>query len=121
MKWSKKKAHTPKKETYYRTAKKKHCKAICSDFYVGDDEYFYYTINGQDYEYNSFTHGDVYKMEDECMAAAEKHIDDLRREPTMTISQFIKFVESCTGNSEFIELLAKGGQQDENTHKTETA
>lgn len=93
MKWSKKKAHSPKKETYYRTAKKKHYQATCNGFYVGDDEYFYYTINGQDYEYNSFTHGDVYKSEGECMAAAEKHIDDICREPTMTMSQFIELVE----------------------------
>lgn len=80
MKWSKKKVYTPEKEPYYRTAKKKHYRAICNSFYVGDDEYFYYTINGQDYEYNSFAHGDVYKSEDECMAAAERHIGRVTHE-----------------------------------------
>ena len=99
MKWSKKKAHTPKKETYYRTAKKKHCKAICNDFYVGDDEYFYYTISGQDYEYNSFTHGYVYKSEDECMAAAEKHIDSMSAKSNVNVNKeaFLGLVESTLG------------------------
>ncbi len=97
MKWSKKKAHTPKKETYYRTAKKKHYQAICNDFYVGDDEYFYYTISGQDYEYNSFTHGYVYKSEDECMTAAEKHIDYISKESSINKEQFLNVIESTLG------------------------
>lgn len=99
MKWSKKKAHTPKKETYYRTAKKKHYKAICNDFYVGDDEYFYYTISGQDYEYNSFTQGDVYKLEDECMAAAEKHIDKMSAKSNVNVNKeaFLNVIESTLG------------------------
>lgn len=97
MKWSKKKAYTPKKETYYRTAKKKHYKAICNDFYVGDDEYFYYVINGQDYEYNSFTHGDVYKMEDECMAAAEKHIDKMSAKSNVNKEELLNVIESALG------------------------
>lgn len=97
MKWSKKKAHTPKKETYYRTAKKKHCKAICNGFYVGDDEYFYYAINGQDYEYNSFTHGDVYKSEDECMASAEKHIDKMSAKSNVNKEEFLNVIESTLG------------------------
>lgn len=99
MKWSNKKVYTPKKEPYYRTAKKKHCKAICSGFYVGDDEYFYYTINGQDYEYNSFTHGDVYKSEDECMAAAEKHIDKMSVKSNVNVhkEEFLNVIESTLG------------------------
>lgn len=97
MKWSKKKAHTPKKENYYRTAKKKHCRAICNGFYVGDDEYFYYTINGQDYEYNSFTHGDVYKSEDECMAATEKHIDKMSAKSNVNKEEFLNVIESTLG------------------------
>ena len=99
MKWSKKKVYIPKKETYYRTAKKKHCKAICSGFYVGDDEYFYYTINGQDYEYNSFTHGDVYKSEDECVAAAEKHIDKMSAKSNVNVNKeaFLNVIESTLG------------------------
>lgn len=97
MKWSKKKAHTPKKETCYRTAKKKHCKAICNDLYVGDDEYFYYAINRQDYEYNSFTHGDVYKSEDECMAAAEKHIDKMSARSNVNKEAFLNVIESTLG------------------------
>lgn len=99
MKWSKKKAHVPKKEPYYRTAKKKHCKAICNDFYIGDDEYFYYTINRQDYEYNSFAHGDVYKSEDECMAAAEKHIDKMSAKSNVNVNkeEFLNVIESTLG------------------------
>lgn len=97
MKWSKKKAHTPKKETYYRAAKKKHCRAICNGFYVGNDEYFYYTINGQDYEYNSFTHGYVYKSEDECMAAAEKHIDKMSAKSNVNKEEFLNVIESTLG------------------------
>lgn len=99
MKWSKKKVYIPKKEPYYRTAKKKHCKAICSGFYVGDDEYFYYTINGYDYEYNSFTHGDVYKSEDECMAAAEKHIDKMSAKSNVNVNKeaFLNVIESTLG------------------------
>lgn len=99
MKWSKKKAHTPKKENYYRTAKKKHCRAICNDFYVGDDEYFYYTINRQDYEYNSFTHGDVYKSEDECMAFAEKYIDKISAKSNVNVNKeaFLNVIESTLG------------------------
>lgn len=99
MKWSKKKAHIPKKETYYRTAKKKHCKAICSGFYVGNDEYFYYTISGQDYEYNSFTRGDVYKSEDECIAAAEKHIDKMSAKSNVYVykEEFLNVIESTLG------------------------
>lgn len=99
MKWSKKKVYIPKKEPYYRTAKKKHCKAICNDFYVGDDEYFYYTISGQDYEYNSFTHGDVYKSEDECMAAAEKHIDKMPAKSNVYVykEEFLNVIESTLG------------------------
>lgn len=99
MKWSKKKAHVPKKETYYRTAKKKHYQAICNGFYVGDDEYFYYTISGQDYEYNSFTHGDVYKSEDECMAAAEKHIDKMSAKSNVNVNKeaFLNVIESTLG------------------------
>ena len=99
MKWSKKKVYTPEKEPYYRTAKKKHCKAICSGFYVGDDEYFYYTINRQDYEYNSFTHGDVYKSEDECMAAAEKHIDKMSAKSNVNVNKeaFLNVIESTLG------------------------
>ena len=97
MKWSKKKAHSPKKETYYRAAKKKHCKAICNDFYVGDDEYFYYTISGKGYEYNSFTHGDVYKSEGECMAAAEKHIDKMSAKSNVNKEAFLNVVESTLG------------------------
>lgn len=97
MKWGKKKAHSPKKETYYRAAKKKHCKAICNDFYVGDDEYFYYTISGQDCEYNSFTHGDVYKSEDECMAAAEKHIDKMSAKSNVNKEAFLNVIESTLG------------------------
>ena len=97
MKWSKKKVYTPKKETYYRTAKKKHCKAICNDFYVGDDEYFYYTISGQDYEYSSFMHGDVYKSEGECMAAAEKHIDKMSAKSNVNKEAFLNVIESTLG------------------------
>lgn len=99
MKWSKKKVYIPKKEPYYRTAKKKYCKAICSGFYVGDDEYFYYTINGYDYEYNSFTHGDVYKSEDECMAAAEKHIDKMSAKSNVNVNKeaFLNVIESTLG------------------------
>lgn len=97
MKWSKKKVYIPKKEPYYRTAKKKHCKAICSGFYVGDDEYFYYTINGYDYEYNSFTHGDVYKLEDECMASAEKHIDKMSAKSNVNKEEFLNVIESTLG------------------------
>lgn len=98
MKWSKKKAHSPKK-TYYKTTKKKHCQAICSGFYVGDDEYFYYTISGQDYEYNSFTHGDVYKSEGECMAAAEKHIDKMSAKSNVNVNkeEFLNVIESTLG------------------------
>lgn len=97
MKWTKKKAHTPKKETYYRTAKKKHYQAICNSFYVGDDEYFYYVINGQDYEYNSFTHGDMYKSEDECMAAAEKYIDYISKESSINKEEFLNVIGSVLG------------------------
>lgn len=99
MKWSKKKVYTPKKEPYYRTAKKKHCRAICNDFYVGDDEYFYYTISGQDYEYNSFMHGDVYKSEGECMAAAEKHIDKMSAKSNVNVNKeaFLNVIESTLG------------------------
>lgn len=99
MKWSKKKAHSPKKEPYYRTAKKKHYRAICNSFYVGNDEYFYYTINRQDYEYNSFTHGDVYKSEDECMAAAEKHIDKMSAKSNVNVNKeaFLNVIESTLG------------------------
>lgn len=97
MKWSKKKAHTPEKETYYRTAKKKHCQVVCNSFYVGDDEYFYYVINGQDREYNSFAHGDAYKSEDECMAAAEKHIDYISKESSINKEEFLNVIESVLG------------------------
>lgn len=97
MKWSNKKIHTPKKEIYYRTAKKKHCRAICENFYVGDDEYFYYTISGVDYEYNSFTYGDVYKSEDDCMAAAERHVAYISAEPSINEEQFLDFIESALG------------------------
>ena len=97
MKWTKKKAHTPKKETYCRTARKKHYRAICNSFYVGDDEYFYYVINGQDYEYNSFTHGDMYKSEDKCMTSAEKHIDYISKESSINKEQFLNVIESVLG------------------------
>lgn len=97
MKWSKKKAHSPKKETYYRTAKKKHYQAICNSFYVGDDEYFYYVINGQDREYNSFTHGNAYKLEDEYMAAAEKHIDKMSAKSNVNKEAFLNVIESTLG------------------------
>lgn len=97
MKWTKKKAHTPKKETYYRAAKKKHYRAICNSFYVGDDEYFYYTIKKQDCEYNSFVHGDVYKSEDECMAAAEKHIDYISKESSINKEEFLNVIGSVLG------------------------
>lgn len=99
MKWSKKKVYTPEKEPYYRTAKKKHYRAICNSFYVGDDEYFYYVINGQDYEYNSFTHGDMYKLEDECMAAAEKHIDKMSAKSNVNVNkeEFLNVIGSVLG------------------------
>lgn len=97
MKWSKKKVYTPKKEPYYRTAKKKHYRAIRNSFYVGDDEYFYYTISGKGYEYNSFTHGDVYKSEDECMAAAEKRIDKMSAKSNVNKEEFLNVIESTLG------------------------
>lgn len=99
MKWSKKKVYTPEKKPYYRTAKKKHYQAICNDFYVGDDEYFYYTIKKQDYEYNSFTHGDMYKSENECMAAAEKHIDKMSAKSNVNVNKeaFLNVIESTLG------------------------
>lgn len=97
MKWSKKKVYTPEKEPYYRAAKKKHYRAICNSFYVGDDEYFYYVINGQEYEYSSFTHGDMYKSEDECMAAAEKHIDYISKESSINKEEFLNVIGSVLG------------------------
>lgn len=99
MKWSKKKAHSPKKETYCRTARKKHYRAICNSFYVGDDEYFYYTIKKQDYEYNSFVHGDMYKSENECMAVAEKHIDKMSAKSNVNVNkeEFLNVIESTLG------------------------
>ena len=60
--------------------------------------YFNY-LDGQDYEYNSFTHGDMYKSEDECMAAAEKHIDKMSAKTNVNVNKeaFLNVIESTLG------------------------
>lgn len=102
MKWSDKKVRTPKKETYYRTARKKNCRVTCKNLYIGDDEYFYYTIKKQDYEYNSFTYGHLYIAEADCMAAVEKHIDNMSAKSNVNVNKeqllgFLDVVESILG------------------------
>lgn len=102
MKWSNKKVHTPKKETYYRTARKRNCRAVCENLHIGNDEYFYYKIKKQDYEYNSFTYGNLYRTEANCMAAAEKHIDSMSAKSNVNVNKeellgFLDVVESTLG------------------------